>query len=214
MMKWVFAGLIFLSVAFGVLTGHIEQVSNAAISEGSKAVNLVISLLGAICLWDGLMAVAEKSGLTRIIAKILSPITKILFKGLDKNSKALKVISMNITANLLGLGNAATPLGIQAMQELEKENKVKGSASNHMITLVVLNTASIQLIPTTIAMLRYNTGAKNPMDVLPAILLTSLASVTVGLLMVKAFSIKDKCVGRLKCPKVKSTIIKKATFDR
>lgn len=199
MMKWVFSGLIFLSVIFGVLTGHIEQVSNAAISEGSKAVTLVISLLGAICLWDGLMAVAEKSGLTKIIANILSPITKILFKGLDKNSKALKVISMNITANLLGLGNAATPLGIQAMQELEKENKVKGVASNHMITLVVLNTASIQLIPTTIAMLRYNSGASNPMDVLPAILLTSLASVTVGLLMVKFFGLKDKCLGRLKC---------------
>lgn len=194
MMKWVFGGLILLSIVFGAFSGNMQQVSNAAIVECTKAVELVAKLLGSLCLWSGLMRVAQKSGLTHMISKILRPITKIIFKGLEAESPALRIISMNITANLLGLGNAATPLGIAAMQELDKTQppEKKGIASNHMIMLVVLNTASIQLLPTTIALLRLEYGAANPMDVLPAILTASLVTVTFGVIAVKLFQLFEQ----------------------
>jgi len=185
MMKWIFTGLIFLSIVFGAINNNMQEVSNSAILECTKAVELAITLCGSICLWNGLMRVASKAGLTKIIANILSPITNVVFKGLDKGSYALELISMNITANLLGLGNAATPLGISAIQELNKnvpENQ-KGTASNHMIMLVVMNTASIQLIPTTIATLRLAEGSTSPMDILPAVWISSLVSVSAALLV-------------------------------
>lgn len=133
------------------------------------------------------MRVAEKSGLTKIIAGFLSPITGLLFKGISKTSYIMQLITMNITANLLGLGNAATPLGIAAITELEKEipTEEKGTASDNMIILVVLNTASIQLIPTTVAVLRLKYGSLNPLDCVTAVLLSSLISVTVAILTAK-----------------------------
>lgn len=185
MMKWIFTVLITLSILFGILNGRMNDVSNSAISECINAVDLSITLAGSICLWSGLMRVAQKSGLTKIIAKLLSPITNLVFKGLDKSSYALELICMNITANLLGLGNAATPLGIAAITELNKDippNK-KGIASNHMIMLVVMNTASIQLIPTTVATLRIKYGSSTPLDILPAVWITSIISLCVGLIM-------------------------------
>lgn len=185
MMKWIFAGLVFLSVVFGIMNGRIEDVSNSAISECAGAVELAITLAGSVCLWSGLMRVAQKSGLTAKISVLLSPITRLLFKGLDKSSAALELISMNITANLLGLGNAATPIGLAAINELSKETSgiEKGTASNHMIVLVVLNTASIQLIPTTVATLRLKYGSLSPMDILPGVWISSVVALIVGLSM-------------------------------
>ena len=195
MMKWVFTGLIFLSVIFGILTGRVREVSSAAMKESSNAINLIISLMGSICLWSGIMKIAEDSKLTDKISNLLYPITKFIFKGLKKDSKALKTISMNMTANLMGLGNAATPLGIKAMKELEDEEKSSSTATKNMITFVVLNTASIQLVPTTIAFIRQKYNAVSPLDILPAILITSMVSVISGLLVIKIFSCfksKDK----------------------
>ena len=180
-MKWIFCGMVVLSVLFGALNGRMPQVSNAAISSCAGAVELVLSLTGAMCLWSGVMNVADKAGITRGLAKLFSPVLRVLFKGLPKDAPALKAISMNITANLLGLGNAATPLGIRAMQQLSKENGGSDTASRHMITFVVLNTASLQLIPTTIATLRLNHGSAAPLDILPAILITSAVSLCCGL---------------------------------
>ena len=130
------------------------------------------------------MRVAEKSGLTEVIRRLLSPVTKLLFRG-KTHARAMRAICMNMTANLLGLGNAATPLGITAMKELNRENPEPGTASADMVTFVVLNTASIQLIPTTIAALRLSHGAAFPMDILPAVLVSSLLSVSSALLMAK-----------------------------
>lgn len=185
MMKWIFTVLIALSILFGILNGRMNDVSNSAISECINAIDLSITLAGSICLWSGLMRVAQKSGLTKIIAKLLSPVTNLIFKGLDKSSYALELICMNITANLLGLGNAATPLGIAAITELNKDipSNQKGIASNHMIMLVVMNTASIQLIPTTVATLRIKYGSSTPLDILPAVWITSIISLSVGLVM-------------------------------
>lgn len=185
MMKWIFTCMIAVSALFGALNGRIGEVSNAVIQGSGDAVTLVISLTGAMCLWSGVMKVAEEAGLTKTVARLLSPVTKRLFHGLAADSRAMHAICMNITANLLGLGNAATPLGLEAMRCLAEEEHTNGTASNNMVTFVVLNTASIQLIPTTISVLRLNHGAANPMDILPAVLLTSFTALCVGLFLAK-----------------------------
>ncbi len=189
-MNLLFVILLLLSVLFGILTGNIDKVSNAAIGECSKAVEICFSLMGAMCLWSGIMRIAEKSGLAGKISKLLSPITKRIFK--NASDKALNAISMNITANLLGLGNAATPLGIQAMINLKDGDY----ATNNMILFVVINTASIQLIPTTIATLRLKYNSHNPMEILPYVLICSIISLVVGvaftLFLNKITSKRDK----------------------
>ncbi|MBQ4100278.1 MAG: spore maturation protein A [Oscillospiraceae bacterium] len=175
-MSYVFAGLILLGILFGILTGRISAVSASVISSATDAVTLSFSLLGTMALWCGLMQIAEKSGLTKVLAKLLSPILKLLFPSLKKDGDEMKAISMNVTANLLGLGNASTPLGISAMQKLHKLNLSRTTPSYEMIMFVVLNTASVQIIPTTVATLRLGHGATNPFDVLPAIAITSICS--------------------------------------
>lgn len=182
-MTWIFGGMILLSVIFGIMNGKIAQVSTAALEESGRTVTLIISLAGIMCLWSGLMNVADKSGLTQKISRLFSPVLSLLFRGIKPDSPAAKAISMNITANLLGLGNAATPLGIAAMRELEATNQNPSIASNDMITFVVLNTASLQLIPTTTAALRMQAGSASPFDILPAVWAASLASVVVAVLL-------------------------------
>lgn len=183
MMKWIFGGMIILSVVYAFATGNAAEVSNAALNECQNAVQFLLVLMGSMCLWGGFLKIAERSGLTAVIAKILSPFTRLLFPSLKKDSKALTAISMNITANLLGLGNAATPLGITAMKALKEETPGPQSdtASHSMILFVLLNTASIQLLPTTVATLRLQNGSAVPMDILPAVLLTSFLSLLVAL---------------------------------
>ncbi len=196
MMKWIFGGMIVLSVAYAFATGSTAEVSNAALKECQNAVQFLLVLLGSMCLWGGFLKIAERSGLTTIIAKVLSPFTRLLFPNLKKGSKALTAISMNITANLLGLGNAATPLGIAAMQALKEEEPgpCSDTASHSMILFVLLNTASIQLLPTTIATLRLQNGSAVPLDILPAVLVTSFLSLLVALL--SAFFCRQLLKGR------------------
>lgn len=186
-MNWIFAGLLFLSVVFALLTGRTQELTTAALNECSNAVGLCVKLLGITCLWSGIMKIADRSGLAEKISRLLSPLLRRLFPGIPEGSAASKAISMNITANLLGLGNAATPLGLQAMEELQKENHSQDTASNHMVTFLVLNTASLQLIPTTAAALRLSYGSRSPMEILPAVWLTSAAALVMGLLAVKVY---------------------------
>ncbi|MGN0660778.1 MAG: nucleoside recognition domain-containing protein [Oscillospiraceae bacterium] len=185
MMKYIFGGLIVFSVIFGIVSGNISDVSTAALSRCSSAVELCISLAGVMCLWSGVMRVAENSGVTKGLAKALSPILSRIFKGISKSGKAFGLITMNVIANLLGLGNAATPLGIAAMKALEEEEHISDTASTNMIMLVVINTASIQLVPTTIAALRLSAGSASPFEIIVPVLCTSALSVTVGIMMVK-----------------------------
>lgn len=192
MMKWVFSILMLVSIGFGIAQGNIEAVSNAALSSGKETVSLVLILMGSMAVWGGVMKVAEKSGLTDKIAYLFRPIAKLLFKGLNPEGKAFKAITMNITANMLGLGNAATPLGIEAMKQLEKEEKTTDTASRNMIMFTVINTASITLIPSTIATLRLEAGSKTPLDILPCVLIVSVACLVVGISMVFALDKKTK----------------------
>jgi len=144
MMKWVFAGLIVFSLVFSIINGDVASISDAALSEAGNAVTLCLTLCGVICLWSGIMRVAQTAGLVDQLARAFKPLLVRLFKGINPNGKAIGYIVLNITANLLGLGNASTPFGIAAMRELEREEsgKTPEYASNNMVIFVVLNTAS------------------------------------------------------------------------
>ena len=186
MMSGIIGGMILLSIITGAVGGNMAAVSTAAMNGCGQAVELALSLAGTICLWSGVMGIAEKSGLTDVLSRMFRPVNRFLFRGLSPDSPAIKAVSMNMAANLLGLGNAATPLGLAAMKELARENPEPGTASQAMVTVVVLNTASLQILPTTNAYLRLAAGSKEPMEILPAVWLASTVSICVGVFMSRA----------------------------
>jgi spore maturation protein A len=178
MMSYVIGVLTVLAIVFGVLLGRTAELSGAALSGGVEAVKICLELLGAVAMWNGIMRIAEKSGLCEIINRLLVPVTGLLFRGLKERSpKALSAISLNIAANLLGLGAAATPMALDAMTELDRLNGGSAYASDYMVVFVALNTASFQILPTTVATLRSLAGSASPMDILPAVWVTSAISV-------------------------------------
>ena len=171
--------MVFLGVLIGLFTGNGEVISKSIINSADSTVNMIIGLVGLMCFWCGVMKVAEKSGLTNKLAKVLKPILKLIFKEAAKDEKALGAIVMNITANMMGLGNAATPFGIKAMQEMDRLNKEKGVASNDMSLFLVLNAACIQFIPSTVISIRAASGSDNPgAIILPALLASTVAAIT------------------------------------
>ncbi len=180
-MNYIWAFMIIFSIISAFFSGNMQVLSNAIISSATDAVNLCIRLGGTICLWGGLMEIAEKSGLTNAVCHLLSPLLKIVFPKMDLKGKTAKAISMNITANMLGLGNAATPLGLEAMRRLQDDNPNKEKASSDMIKFVVMNSAAFHLIPTTVAALRRDYGCENPFDIMPSSWISSAAALTVGL---------------------------------
>lgn len=176
MINYIWFGIIALGVIFGVLTGQGELISKGIMESAEGATKFVISLVGIMCFWCGVMKVAEKSGLTAKIAKLLNPILKMLFKQSSKSEEAMGAIVMNLTANMLGLSNAATPFGIKAMEELDKINTNKGTASNDMALFLVMNAACIQFLPSTVIAIRSAAGSQNPaMIIVPAIISTATA---------------------------------------
>ncbi len=181
-MTYIWPLIIIFSFFAAISTGNMENMSSQILTSGTDAITLAIKLTGIICLWNGILEVCEKSGLTNKLCKLLSPVLKLLFPNL-KDEKAKEAIAMNMTANILGLDNAATPLGLKAMDRLQELNNKKDTASDNMVKFVVLNTASIHLISTTVASLRASYGSASPTEIIPAALLTSLCSVTAGLLM-------------------------------
>ncbi len=183
MLNGILTALLIFSVVTAAFTGRMEALSAAALSGCGEAVSLVITLTGMLCLWSGLMEIARRCRLTEALARLLRPLTRWLFPTVPQGSPAMQAICMNLSANLLGLGNAATPLGLAAMRELQKLNPHKAAASNAMVTFVAVNTASLQLIPTTCAVLRQQAGSAAPMEILPAVWLTGLSSLAVVLLL-------------------------------
>ena len=168
-----------ISLIFAAFGGRMGEMTSAVLAKSGEAVELVISLCGVICLWSGVMRVAQRAGILEKLARILSPIVSFLFKGVKKGGKAAGLITMNIAAHLLGLGNASTPLGIAAMKAIAEEDaSFKGDiATDDMIMLAVLNTASLQIVPTTAAALRAANGAEKPFDILPCVWIVSVYSV-------------------------------------
>lgn len=178
MINYVWFMMIFLGILVGLITGNGEIISNSIIKTADSTVSLIIGLVGIMCFWCGVMKVAEKSGFTQKLAKVLKPILKLIFKEAAKDEKALGAIVMNITANMMGLGNAATPFGIKAMEEMNRLNKEKGRASNDMALFLVLNAACIQLIPSTVISIRTATGSSNPgAIIIPAVIASTIAAI-------------------------------------
>lgn len=185
MINYIWFIMIFFGILVGLFTGNGEDISKSIVGSVDSTVQFMIGLLGLMCFWCGVMKVAEKSGLTQKLSKILRPVLKLIFKEAAKDEKALGAIVMNITANMLGLGNAATPFGIKAMQEMDRLNKDKGKASNDMALFLVLNAACIQLVPTTIISIRAASGSSNPgIIIVPAIIASTIAAI-VGVLSCK-----------------------------
>ncbi|OOM11112.1 nucleoside recognition domain-containing protein [Clostridium saccharobutylicum] len=185
MINYIWFALVFLGILVGVLSGNGENISKAIVSSSGSTVTFIIELAGIMCFWCGVMKVAEKSGFTEKLSKILRPILQIIFKEAAKDEKALGAIVMNLTANMMGLSNAATPFGIKAMEEMDRLNHEKGTASNDMALFLVLNAACIQLVPSTIISIRAACNSSNPgIIILPAIVSTATAA-TVGVICCK-----------------------------
>ena len=179
-MSWVFTGIIGISLLFSILTGRGSELA-AAIPSGAQAgITLALSMAGAICLWSGVGKLMEKAGFTNFLSKLLKPLLHRVFPSTKKDSVLSGYLSANICANFLGLGNAATPMGIQAAQRLAQQQK-SSIAGDELCRLIVLNTASIQLIPATVAAVRSALGCKTPFDILPAVWITSILSAGLGL---------------------------------
>lgn len=184
MMNYLLPLMVVFSLFCAIATGKISELSASVVTGGTDAISLAIKLAGVICLWNGLTAIAQKSGLTALICKILSPFLNLLFPRL-KDKKAKESIAMNITANFLGLGNAATPLGLEAMKRLQEVNPTPEKATNEMVRFVVINSAAVHLVPTTIALLRSEYGSSSPMEILFPALATSIIALSAGILATK-----------------------------
>ena len=178
-MAWIWTGMAVLSILCGLATGRGELVAAAAVEGAQAAVELCVSIAGLLCLWTGVMEFMRRSGLAEGLSRLLRPVLSALVPQVSKDRGVMDSISANVSANLLGLGNAATPLGIEAVRRMER--KSPGTTSDAMCMLVVCNTASIQLIPTTVASVRAAAGSSSPFDILPAVWLASALSVGVGI---------------------------------
>ena len=187
LLSYVWIIMVILSIFCSILTGRTAQTGSAALIGAQNGVTLALSLCGSLCLWSGFAKLTEKSGLARRFSALLRPLLSRLFPEASRDPSALQDLCGNLTANFLGLGNAATPMGISAVRRMHALSG-KPDASDEMCRLIVLNTASIQLIPSTVGADRASLGSARPFDILPAVWLTSACSVTAGLLAARLFS--------------------------
>jgi len=185
-MAWLWTGMVLVSLIFGALTGNLSSLSAAALEGAQSAVELCFTMCGVMCLWTGVMELMDQCALTDKIATLFRPLLRRLLPQASRDSETLAAVSANLSADLLGLGNAATPLGIRAARRMSRG--CGGVASNELCLLVVLNTASIQLLPTTLAGVRASLGASDPFDILPCVWLVSLLSVLAGLFAAKVLA--------------------------
>ena len=185
MLNLIWPIFIIISYIYAVLSGTIENVNNAVFEYTETAVKLTLTLLGTMCLWNGLMEIASNTRLINRITKILSPLVNFLFPENKNNKKIHEEISMNIVSNMLGLGNAATPLGLKAMQSMQENNQNKDRLTDDMATFIILNTASIQVIPTTVIGIRMSLGSSQPTKIIFAVWFSTICSAIVGLAVTK-----------------------------
>lgn len=184
-MNYIFYFLIVISIIIGAINGKLQDVINAVMSGAELSVKIALSLIGIMAFWLGIMRIAEKSGLIQVIAKTIKPITKRLFNELPPDSPAIGDIAMNFTANAFGLANAATPFGIRAMEEMQKENLDKTTASNSMCLFLGMNTAGFQLIPATVIAVLVGIGYKKPTEIIAPTLLVTLISFISAIILAK-----------------------------
>ena len=182
-MTWLWTGMVAASLLFGAATGNLGALGGAALEGARSAVELCVTMAGVMCLWTGVMEVMEQSGLSALLARGFRPLLRRLMPRASRDSETLSAVAANLSANMLGLGNAATPLGIRASRLMARGSG--GTASDDLCLFVVLNTASIQLFPTTVAGVRAALGASSPFDILPAVWLASGVAVVAGAGMAK-----------------------------
>lgn len=180
-MSWIFTGMLFGSILFAALSGRGGALSAAAVEGAQAGVTLAISITGAVCLWSGVGKLMEKIGVTTFLSRLLSPLLGRVFPSTKKDARLAGSLSANVCANFLGLGNAATPMGIAAVRRL-KDPEEPTLATDEMCRLIVLNTASIQFLPTNVAAVRSALGCASPFDILPAVWVSSLLSASLGVL--------------------------------
>ncbi len=186
-MNMIWAGMILISIVFCIINGKVAEIIEILFSSTKNTMSLFLELAGIICMWSGFIKVAERSGIIEKISKWINPLIRIIFPKLKNDNEISGHIAMNMTANMIGLGNVATPIGLKAMKKMQEKNKDKTKLSEEMLTFVVLNTASIQLIPTSVIAVRVAANSKSPTSIVMPTIIASLISVTVGIVIVKIF---------------------------
>ena len=192
MLNIIWPVFIIISFIFGILNGNVENINKSIFESASSAVELCITFFGTICLWNGIMKIAQETGFCRKFTKIIMPLINFLFPDLKENEQVKEEISMNMIANILGLGNAATPLGLKAMKSLQKENDKKDTLSNSMVMFIVINTASIQLIPTTVIAIRASLNSSNPTQIILPVWGATIFAAFAAITATKTFIMVDK----------------------
>ena len=178
-MSIIWTAMVLISLVFGAINGQLDVVASAALEGAGNAVELCFSMAGVMCLWSGVMEIMDRSGITAGLSALFRPILRWLLPEASRDSETLSAVSACVSANMLGLGSAATPLGIRAACRMARN--CGGIASDDLCMLVVLSTASIQLIPATVAGVRASAGSQSPFDILPAVWLSSVLSVAAGI---------------------------------
>ncbi len=184
-MNYIFVFLILISIITAIYTGKIEEVTNELLNASQRAVQVSIGLIGIMAFWLGIAKIAQKSGLINLISKLISPILKLIFNELPKNSPAFSNIALNITANALGLSNAATPFGIKAMKDIKKEENKGDIATNSMCIFLAMNTAGFQIVPATVLAILIAAGAKNPTEIILPTFIVTLSSFIFAIVVAK-----------------------------
>ena len=191
MINYLFASFFIIGIVYSLITNNLT-ITNEMLLSAKTSIELILSILPVICLWLGIMNIAKKSGLLEKLAKLLTPILKIIFPEIPNNSPCFSYIGTNIIMNMLGLGNAATPFGLKAFKEMQELNKEKDTASRSMITFLVMNTASVTIMPTTIISLRLLYKSISPESIIPYIIITSTLSCLIGLIIDRLFYMVKK----------------------
>ena len=176
MLNKIWPFFIIISFIYAIYSGKILNINNAIFSSADQTVQLCLTLFGTICLWNGIMQIAVKTSLIEKLTKFLKPVISFIFPEIKNDKKISKEISMNMVANILGLGNAATPLGLKAMESMQQKNKDKSKLSNSMAMFILVNTASLQIIPTTVISIRSSLGSSNPTKIILAVWIATIAA--------------------------------------
>lgn len=185
MLNKIWPAFLIISFIYAILNGNIEEFNNSIFTSCAQTVDLILKLFGTMCLWNGLMKIVQETSLMKKLTKFISPLMKILFPKMKKEDKEYKEITINIIANLLGIGNAATPLGLKAMQTMQEKNPQKDKITDSMAMFIVLNTASIQLIPSTVIAVRASLGSVNPSQIIVPVWIATIAADVAGIVVSK-----------------------------
>lgn len=187
MINYIFGIFIMIGIVYSFLTGNVDVLNNSLISSGEDAISMIFKMIPLLCLWLGVMKIAEASNLIDKISGFLSKVINPLFPELKKNTPSISYIATNIAMNMLGLGSGATPFGLKAMESMQQENDKKDTASRSMITFLVINTASVTIIPTTVISMRILAGSTSPTIIVPASIITTILSCFLALIFDRIF---------------------------